>query len=271
MSIRQYFIITIFLSALFLLLANATGVPQAVTKAPGEASNNSCATCHTPAGSFNTTIALEVLNSNNIPVQSYNLGETYTVKVLVSGTNNPKAYGFQMSCQDSLTNTDLGIWSEFGERVKQQNLSVLGKQRKYLVQSAAKTDGIFTAKWKAPNTNMGKIKFYFSGLAINLNGNTNGDNNAFGQKTLNAPEVSSANYVNNNDILIYPNPAHDFIQIQAGDLHTVRFVSLIGETIIFTPSQTKEINIQTLTSGVYLVECYDNKGQKLKASRFVKL
>lgn len=271
MSIRQYSIITIFLSAIYLLLANATGVPQAVTKAPGEANNNSCATCHTTAGNFNTTIALEVLNSSNLPVQSYNLGEIYTVKVQVTGTNNPKAYGFQMSCQDSLTTSDLGVWSDFGDRVKQQNLTVLGKQRKYLVQSAAKTDGTFTAKWKAPNTNVGKVKFYYSGLSVNLNGNTSGDNNVFSQLTLNSPEISSTYTTNLNEVLIYPNPAQDIIQIQAEGLQTVRFVSLTGQIISLTPSQNHDINIQSLPNGIYMVECYGHQGQKLKSGRFVKI
>lgn len=252
-------------------MANAGGVPQAVTKAPGESNNNSCATCHTPAGSFNASIGLQVLNSDNLPVLSYNPGEVYTVKVQVSGTNNPKAYGFQLSCQDSLTTNDLGIWSEFGERVKQQNLTVQGKQRKYLVQSAAKMDGIFTAKWKAPNTNVGKVKFYFSGLAVNLNGNTNGDNNAFGQLALNAPTTSSTQTTEDNEMAIYPNPAHEIIHIHTEGVQTVRFVSFTGHATTFDINQNREINIQSLPNGVYIVQCFGQQGQKLKSSRIVKL
>jgi hypothetical protein len=193
------------------------------------------------------------------------------VKVQVSGTNNPRAYGFQMSCQDSLTTNDLGVWSEFGERVKQQNLTILGKQRKYIVQSAAKIDGIFTAKWKAPNTNVGKVKFYFAGLAVNLNGSTSGDNNVFGQLTLQPSLTSSTDENTQKQNIVYPNPSSGWIQIENDQVSFVQIVSLTGQSVVLTPDTNGAVNIQSLPNGVHIIHLFDQNGRKLKSDKIVKI
>ena len=113
MSKKQIWVTGILLAGMWFLMSNASGVPQAVTKAPGEANHNSCATCHDVKGNFEPSIALDVMKSDSTLVNTYNPGETYIVRIKVSATNNPKAYGFQMSSLDSLTNSDMGVWSGF--------------------------------------------------------------------------------------------------------------------------------------------------------------
>lgn len=270
MTNRSFYLATSFLLGIYFLIGNAGGVPQAVTKAPGEANHNSCATCHSP-GNFSANIKLDVMKTDSTVIKSYTPGETYIVRVKVSGTNNPKAYGFQMSCLDSLTNTDMGAWSDLGTRVKTQNFSVQQKQRKYLVQSAAKTDGIFTAKWKAPATNLGTIKFYFTGLAINQNGRDDGDNNAFSQLSIYGPSSSSSSEPATDNYLLFPNPANDIIKIQSEEVQKVSFISLMGNVLPFMVENQKEIDIQALSKGAYIVILYDEDGNKLKAHRFIKL
>jgi len=270
MNVRSFYLATSFLLGIYFLIGNAGGVPQAVTKAPGESNHNSCATCHSP-GNFNASIKLDVMKTDSSVIKSYTPGETYIVRVKVSGTNNPKAYGFQMSCLDSLTNTDMGAWSDLGTRVKTQNFTVQQKQRKYLVQSAAKTDGIFTAKWKAPATNLGTIKFYFTGLAINQNGRDDGDNNAFSQLSINGPSSSSSNELATDDFILFPNPANDIIKFRSEDIQKISFISLTGNVLPFIIENQKEINVQALSKGAYIAVLYDKNGQKLSVQRFTKL
>lgn len=272
MSVKQIWVVGILIVGVLVLMSNSDGVPQAVTKAPGEANHNSCATCHDVKGNFEPSIALDIMTSDSTLVNSYNPGETYIVRVRVSATNNPKAYGFQMSSLDSLTNSDKGVWSGFGEKVKQQTLFVQQKQRKYLVQSSPKTNGIFTANWKAPATDVGKVKFYFTGLAVNQNGNTNGDNNVFSQLTLNSPSTSSYNVPEwENDIDFYPNPALNLITISEESVSSVTVIGLSGSFAYNLDGMNKTLDISNLANGLYVVVLKDKTGSILLVRKFIKL
>ncbi len=270
MSIRQLVLYSTFYTGIIALIANAGGVPQAVTKAPGEANHNSCATCHTPAGNFNPTISLDILKSDSTKVTKYTPGETYIVKLTVKGNNAPKAYGFQMVCLDSLTNKDQGLWSQLGERVKQQALTVQGNPRKYLVQSGAKTNGIFTSNWKAPATDIGKIKFYFTGLAVNGTGNTNGDSNVFGQLTLNSETTSNLTEINTVNNVVYPNPAIEYITIANNESDNVQITALTGHQYNFTVNNGN-VYIGALPSGIYFVQPFKSTVKSGKAIKIIKL
>jgi hypothetical protein len=271
MSKKQVWVTGILLVGMWFLMSNASGVPQAVTKAPGEANHNSCATCHDVKGNFEPSIALDVMKSDSTIVNTYNPGETYIVRVKVSATNNPKAYGFQMSSLDSLTNSDMGVWSGFGEKVKQQTLVIQQKQRKYLVQSSPKTNGVFIANWKAPASDIGKIKFYFAGLAINQNGNTNGDNNVFGQLTLNSPATSSVVGADlRGDITIFPNPAQNLVYISNTSVASVSVIGLSGTSFYSVNDVEKTLDISHLTNGFYVIVLKDKAGKILKTQRLIK-
>lgn len=258
------------LAGMVVILANSGGVPQAVSKAPGEANHNSCATCHTPSGSFNTSISMHVLNAQMDTVSSYLPNETYTVNVQVSATNNPKAFGFQMVALDSLTNTDMGNWGTLGERVKKQNLTVGGKQRVYLVQSSPKTNGAFTVQWKAPASDKGKIKFYMAGLAINQNGNTSGDNNKVGTFTLNSPMSSSTFEDRPQSIICYPNPATDFIHFTNPGVTTAEIISISGVPVKTITVAGSCADISSLSPGYYLMRLRNKNQQVLGTSSFIK-
>jgi hypothetical protein len=166
----------------------------------------------------------------------------------------------------------MGVWSGFGEKVKQQTLVIQQKQRKYLVQSSPKTNGVFIANWKAPATDIGKIKFYFAGLAINQNGNTNGDNNVFGQLTLNSPSTSSYNEPERaNDIKLYPNPAHDYISISHEAVESVTMIGLAGSFAYNMDGVNKTLDISNLANGFYVAILKDKNGNILLVRKFIKL
>jgi hypothetical protein len=252
-------------------ISNLDGVPQAVTKAPGEANHNSCATCHDVKGIYEPSIALDVMKTDSTLVHTYTPGETYIVRVRVSATNNPRAYGFQMACLDSLTNSDMGVWSGLGDKVKQQTLFVQQKQRKYLVQSAPKTNGIFMANWKAPGSDVGKIKFYFTGLAVNLNGNTNGDNNVYNQLTIDSPSTSSVtDKERSHENMIYPNPVQNSLTISN---NSVSSISLIGLSTSYFNSfnvVNNTVDVQNLPNGLYVIVLKNNSGQVLYHKKLIK-
>tara|TARA_B110000090_G_scaffold162659_1_gene179677 strand:+ start:71 stop:1096 length:1026 start_codon:yes stop_codon:yes gene_type:complete len=108
--------------------------------------------------------------------------------------------------------------------------------------------------------------------ALNSEGNTGSWNNfaGCGDATLSNAEVSVALSVNDiediKNLNIYPNPAKDHFVIQTADLNLenarVEVLSLSGQTIlvqqITTTQSTVEVNISSLTSGLYLVRLISN-------------
>jgi hypothetical protein len=76
-------------------------------------------------------------------------------------------------------------------------------------------------------------------------------------------------YQNTGEIIIYPNPSYDKIEIEyniAGDCHATYFISdLTGNILIeqkLDPGYTStEIDLHTLSTGMYLISFFiNNKG-----------
>lgn len=81
-------------------------------------------------------------------------------------------------------------------------------------------------------------------------------------------------YVTNshlNEVLVYPNPAHDKLYLQgvnAANL-SVACTDIAGQTIMI-PANQNEVNIQNLSAGIYMITIKDNSGQ-LRKTKFVKI
>jgi hypothetical protein len=255
-----------FFAAVILFLANASGVPQAVTGAPGE-SGLSCNACHS-GGNFSTQIRIDLLQEGN-PVNAYQPGESYQLRVQVSGQNNPKSFGYELVCLKASDNSDLGVWSQLGDRVRTRTML----NRVYLQQSAPKTDGIFTANWKAPLTDVGPVNFYFSGLAVNLNGTTSGDQHAVSSFTLTSSGTSSSNEItsDNLSIKIHPVPSSDFIFIDMPEAANVKIIGMNGSHVSIQYNAEKGIDISALSPGIYFVRVENSAGQYAGKAKFIKI
>jgi hypothetical protein len=247
----------------FFFLSNRSGVPQAVTKAPGETANASCNACHS-GGSFSANVNLTLMRLDSSIVTTYIPGEKHIVKVKVSGTGS-KNYGFQMTSLANAGTKDVGVWSNFGSSVKQLKLI----NRQYLCQSTSRLDGVFYAQWTAPPASDGEIKFYYSGLAGNSNGNNNGDEAAFSSSTYLPSGISSTNHEANSRLKIYPNPASDFISISDAINGKFQIVDMFGK-IITQGSMQNQIDISNLTNGVYGLVLFDNDKRLMNRLTFVK-
>lgn len=75
-------------------------------------------------------------------------------------------------------------------------------------------------------------------------------------------------------ITIYPNPSHDFIEITTShfqpigyNIHSIHGKLMIENSILTNSSIL--INTESFPAGVYIVECYDNKGRSAR-SKFIK-
>ena len=268
MNIGSNFFLRFFIfGGVVALIANSSGVPQAVTQAPGE-TGFSCNACHTPAGNYSPTISLDIMDQDSTVVTGYTPGQKYILQINIAGQNNPKAYGFQMVSLANTNNADMGVWSNLGTKVKQQNLL----NRKYLVQSGAKSDGKFTMQWQAPETDKDTISFYFAGLAINQNGNTGGDSHTVGKLAL--PVISNVSSVTeqneNTKSTIFPNPATTYLHIKNINGSSYEVYNLMGKSVLSQKIIADKIDIQSLSVGTYVLAVRDANNNIVSTHTFVK-
>lgn len=251
------------------LLANATGVPQAVTKSPVEANSNSCGSCHDNSNAYNPTLALTIKDGNDT-VSVYEAGKTYDVIIKIMEPT-ARGFGFQMSCIDSINLQDKGDWGTLGQSVKLQNLNVRGTQRKYIVQSQIRNDGEFTAQWKAPTTDLNPITFYYTGLAVNRNGNTNGDRNVFDKLTIH-PQASTST---ENDLyhktVFYPNPGSEDLYFTSPNVKQVKLVNIATGNAVFMNVINNSILINDLNKGVYHIYDMSYPSLQISLGSFIKI
>lgn len=252
----------------FISLSSENGVPQPVSGAPGDASG-SCKNCHNNVGSYTTTLALTLLNKDSVEVNQYVPGESYKVKLKVSGTNNPKSYGFQMVSLAGSSNLNAGTWSNFGTKVKSLTLKVSGNNRNYLVQSSPKTDGLFEAVWKAPATDLGNVTFYFAGLAVNLNGRDSGDNHTTGSKIIKSSLTATSDQTTGTASSIWPNPATDVINVAEDLPSTFIIYDECGRQAHSGHVFNQQISVTELQKGNYYLTILNPLGRK--SYSFLKL
>jgi hypothetical protein len=129
---------------------------------------NSCGQCHSGGGG-STSIAFELIDSNNVVVTSYIPGASYTVKHQVTSSSIIK--GFQ-SVALLASNAQAGTFTTVLST--QSHISPLaGKQ--YIEHVGSSSTGLFQFKWTAPAIGSGNVTFYSCGNGVNGNGGTSGD------------------------------------------------------------------------------------------------
>lgn len=108
---------------------------------------------------------------------------------------------------------------------------------------------------------------------VTLNGNyrvkvydTNGCSNLSDGYAVNTLDVDDVNQT--EEVSIFPNPANDMVYINSKQDVQIIIATIDGKSII--NSREKQINITTLSNGIYLVHIYDNKGNKLKTDKLTK-
>ena len=147
------------------------------------------------------------------------------------------------------------------------------KCAEYLLNLPIPPDGIFTATLKAPSANAGDINFYFSGLAVNLNGSITGDSHVMGQFTLASETTSSDNndYTASIGFGLYPNPASEFFMIEGSASEMYYIYNSSGENIKIIPNSGNKIDIGNWMPGLYFIQGRNAKNRITGTAKLVKL
>jgi hypothetical protein len=179
----------------FFLMGNSGGATGGAGARTGAPSEGLCSNCH-GGGSFTPSISIQMLNGAT-PISSYTAGNSYTLRVQISGGSS---YGAQATVLRNSDNNTAGTLSgaNSGAAIRTSGI------RSYLEHTSRSTTGVFTATWVAPATGTGAITIYGAGIVCNATGGTSGDNATNGTLVLSeavAPTAtisySSSNYCQN--------------------------------------------------------------------------
>ena len=242
------------LGACFLLLSNKGGRNEPCSGAPFENNSKACSECHS-GGSFTPAITFVVKDSLGNTVDSYIPGNTYNLEMAVSSTTgSPKAYGFQAVIVDE-NNAQAGSFVSLGEKVRKLTL----QNRTYLTQISPLTSGVFTAKWKAPNTT-GTLKLFMSGLATNGNNNTSGDKATTASFNINPSNTSATHESVSEELAISVHGNKVSWNVEADD---ATILDAGGKTV--AKGSGNEITLPAATPGFYILVIWiDGRPKSLK-------
>ena len=130
-------------------------------------SSGTCANCHS-GGSFGVNVTLDVFDPvSGSSVTSYVPGSSYEVTFTVNGT--APGYGFQSTVLNSSSTAGGSLSNPSGGQI----VTIGGNS--YLEHQGGSVSGVFQATWTAPAAGSGTITFYATGLGVNGNGGTSGD------------------------------------------------------------------------------------------------
>ena len=126
-------------------------------------------------------------------------------------------------------------------------------------------------------------KISISGNKLFLSGNTSaqsikgtainnlGGSNYYIAELLQGGTLSTKENVSNNDLKIYPNPAQDFITIENGKkLSSVKIYDVSGKLVLSTNILSNKIDVNTLTTGNYMIEVFDESNKLIISKKLIK-
>lgn len=165
-----------------LALAFSSGPPASRTGAPavgGVAAEANCTACHTGFALNTAGATLEILD---VPA-SYITDSLYTLRVRMTSTfAPPRRWGFQITAVRDADGQGAGTFDVTGLTTVQIVAgTTVYASRRYVEHTSAGTFPLnngpveWTFRWRAPATNLGRIRFFAAGNAANNSSTNAGD------------------------------------------------------------------------------------------------
>ncbi|MFC2101049.1 choice-of-anchor V domain-containing protein [Bacteroidota bacterium] len=229
-------------------ILNNSGSAGGKTGSPGD-NNITCTECHGGTASIQNGWI-----TSNIPIQGYSPNTTYTITA--TGTHSGVVkFGFEATAEDSIgSKTGMFIITNSIEtKLVNSNHAVTHKSTGNTPSGNSKS---WSFDWTAPASIVGEITFYAAFNAANGNDSTTGDVIFKSEMTVTANTTSIEENELNQNILIYPNPALDYIAIEFKDISGIsglRLYNGIGELVMEKQisNHFEKLNVAELNDGIY--------------------
>ena len=202
-------------------------------------------------------------------------GDTYELNVTInSGSAASNKYGFMLAAMQG--NSYLGTLQALNTDCQ---VEPGGRWITHTISGNAggTSSKTYTFNWTAPAQGSGAVSFYVAGNAANGNGNTNGDNIYVLSNPLvvnEQPSSSFQNYWNIFPAAIYPNPAREFLYIDAPGYDITKyfiydFSGKLVQSNFLNQKNRISVPLELLPSGEYIFIVQDSKG-RISGSKFIK-
>ena len=199
---KKYILLVLLLSATFISTTAFIFYSSGIAGYTSSPSEGTCTTCH-GGGTGISTVSI-----TSIPAftgNHYTPGATYTINVNVQNSGYTK-FGFGCEILNS-SNTNAGSMTTALTGVKFLTASNGRKNATHTITKSG-TGGVtsFSFIWVAPS--IGTTTIYSSGIAVNFDGSTNGDQVGSTSLALtpSATDIKEASYTGFTNISIFPNP-----------------------------------------------------------------
>jgi hypothetical protein len=254
--------------------SGGAGANQDADRTGGPLSTNGstfCSLCHS-GGNFGTDVHVNLLTSDGDTITEYMPETTYTLRVSISA-EGAAAYGFQAV---ALNDANAGAGTYGTAPSGMQVTSVGGVD--YPEHSSRDDDGMWEIEWTSPTAGTGNVTFYAAGNAVNNASGTQGDDPD--TTSLVIEEALGAGIANVQSVInleLSPNPVMDQLRltwsaqdIRPNHIHIFSATgNLVQQTDLSSSTEQLEMNVQDLSSGIYMVRVSAPEG--IQTKRFLKL
>ncbi len=254
---KTRFLLTIFLVAAAYIIfssrstgAGFNGVGD-VTGSP--VAGGTCGNCHS-GGSFGASVTITLRDLSNNSVTTYVPGQSYVLEFDVNNSSGtPTGFGGQAVALTS-ANANAGT---MGTTITTNTRTVTISGRSYLEHNSISANGLFSVNWTAPASGTGTVRFFASGLAVNANGSTTGDQVATANIQITEQVPTTISYSQSNYCQNTTNPTPTITGTTGGSFSAGAGLSI--------NASTGAINLGASTPGAYTVT-YNYGGGSTTAS-----
>lgn len=247
-------------SQLWMGHALGPGKIQGKERTGSPVADGTCGNCHI-GGAFDAKTTLTLTDANNNQVTKYKSGQTYSLKIGVTGAglNGGSAatlFGFQGVALNN-TNTNAGT---FTIPSTVQTIKVGG--RDLIEHKTPKGSGTWDVMWTAPAKNTGMVKFYFCGNACNGANGSSGDKAAPAILTLEESTATNENIAQSFSIQSLVTGNSRLIaglNVEKSAEYTFQIMDLNGviqtniESWLNSGSSSNELDLGKLPQGIYIL------------------
>lgn len=277
MKFRIIYTFFTFLALALLLVNNSAGPAevQGLDRTGSPLSIGPCQLCHN-SGAFSPTPVLEILDGGN-PVNTYEPGKTYKMRVTVNASGGPAGYGFQAVALSGAGNVQAGDFKNPGADVQITPLS----GREYPEHNKRSNNNTFETDWEAPAAGTGEVRFYAAVVAANGQDGSNGDGSSFLGSPIILSEVITSTAESDElpgGFTIFPNPVASELNLRINPPtqgeYQLRLTDAKGRTALsrrfaLSPGeQVLSLEAGHLPAGAYTVQVA--YGQQMSSRKMVK-
>lgn len=231
-----------------LLLSNAGGAGANGQGDKTGLQSVTCTRCHS-GGTQSVTVTTTVLDASQNVVTAYTPGQTYTVRLSLSGAAN--GFGFQSTIGND--GTSLGTYATITSNTRITN-SALVEQSTRLAASTSTIE----YHWTAPVAGFSTVTVYSAVVAADGSGSTSGDQVFTSTLALTENVGTGVQEAEASPLRIYPTLASQQITLEysntANQDVTFELVNLTGQTVatLQTAANTHTFDVSHLATGMYV-------------------